>query len=204
MKKMYSVVFVLSLVVMMESAYAQYRVSRWSYGIGGGFFSGQMATSANKIQPAGAAFVRYTAARGVRLELNVAAGQLAGKNRTVYKTTIIPVSVRLLYNSPWRLGSVYPYAYVGAGVLQFQGQRVAGGPVFRTSPKSKGIAGYFPGGVGFQVRLSNSLLLEGSGGFNFTLNDNIDYYFKRDARDAFWSGTLGLTYNLRELVRRKK
>lgn len=176
------------------------QTSRWSFGVGGGGLLGQTVGEkagldiSSKFQPGGYGFVRMTVAPYLQGELNVTAGRLAGTDETPYRTTIIPISLKLVY-SPWELDYVNPYFYTGGGAIHYIAREIGGGPLFTPLVRTKGLAAFIPAGVGLQVRLTDMLALETSAGYNFTLNDNIDYYFKSvgKGRDALWSAMIGIT-----------
>jgi len=184
---------------MVVSGTAQ--TSRWSFGVGGGGLLGQTMgeraglSISSKFQPGAYGFVRFSIMPFIQGELNVTGGRLAGTDETPYRTTIIPVSLKLVY-SPWELDALNPYFYGGGGAIHYIAREIGDGPVFTPLVKTRGLAAFIPVGAGLQVRLTDMLALEASAGYNFSLNDNIDYYFKSagKGRDALWSAMIGITY----------
>lgn len=191
---------VLSQFIVVVSGNAQ-TANPWSFGIGGGGLLGQTVGQrealniSSKFQPGGYGFVRLNVVPFVQGELNLTVGKLAGSEETPYRTTIIPLSLKIVY-SPWELDGVNPYFYGGGGAMRYKGEEVPGGPQFSPLIKTEGLAAFILVGAGLQVRLTDMLALETFSGYNFTLNDNIDYYFKSvgKGRDALWSAMIGITY----------
>jgi outer membrane protein OmpA-like peptidoglycan-associated protein len=199
----YTLIFLLLYTLMERPVVAQFKEPEWSVGFGGGglfgLTEGQRAglTISSKFRPGGYVFLRRGFAKYLQAELSLMAGQLAGSDATPYKTTILPVSLKLIY-SPWELEKVNPYFYAGGGAMQYRIQEVTGGPQFVSYVKTEGFAAFIPAGLGLQIRLNDELSLETVAGYSFTLNDNIDYYFASSGkgRDALWSAMVGVTYTL--------
>jgi outer membrane protein OmpA-like peptidoglycan-associated protein len=93
--------------------------------------------------------------------------------------------------------------YLGGGGLHY---RVTNQPL-SVSPlevKDEGWAGLLIGGLGFEVALTECMILDFSGGANYTLTDNLNYYKSGESKnvldfdnpyDAYFSGALGLIFS---------
>ena len=180
---------------------AQFKDPGLSFGAGGGGFLGQSDDLSagvrvkNKIQLAGRAFLRYGLVRHLQAEVDGGLGQIRGQDVTPYKTTLIPLSFRLLL-SPLELEGFNPYIYAGYGALHYKVQTNPNLNFVNPVPKREGWAGFVPAGAGFQIRMDDNFSLEASGGFNYVFSDNIDYYSGGSQKDALWSAVLGITYTV--------
>lgn len=188
-------------IALAMPAQAQFTDPGLSFGVGGGGFLGQTddfkgsSSVESKIQFAGRAFLRYGLVSHLQAELDGGLGQIVGQTQTNYLTTLIPMSIRLLY-SPWELEAINPYIYAGGGALRYKVEENPQLKPVNPFPRRDGWAAFIPGGLGLQIRLDDNFSLEAAGGFSYTLNDNIDYYFGGSGKDALWSAMLGVTYTV--------
>lgn len=163
--------------------FAQYKNPGWSFGAGGGMFSGQGDDIKNEPQFGGRAFLRFGFAPKFQGEVGAGYGEIGG-SVFGYKTTLIPVDFRILL-SPFELKSVNPYLFVGGGLISYKGTQ---GPV------KDGSVAFIPAGAGLQFRMSNNLSLEVSGAFNYSFIDTLDGIILGPQKDGLWTALLGLTY----------
>ena len=136
----------------------------------------------------------FPLAGNFQMDAGAGYGSLAGIDfsRQNYRTEIIPLDVRLLF-SPVESDSWKPYLYAGAGVFNY---RVTSLPA-SVSPNpvdASGTTGTIPAGVGAEFRLSDGLSLDLSGGVNYSLTDNLNYYKVGDPNDAYYTAGLALIF----------
>lgn len=137
-------------------------------------------------------------------EVGVGYGQLAGDDPSndLWETSLIPADVRFLL-TPFHSSIVNPYGYAGAGYMKWKVKNKPNQDKYASPFKGVAEDGYeyiAPIGLGFEVKLSTSILLDISGGYNFVFNDDIDYYNTVDAKeikgknDGFWNMGIGLVF----------
>ena len=106
-----------------------------------------------------------------------------------YSTDLALGEVRLLF-SPFDYEKWNPYFYAGVGFVRYDLDE----QFLRTNdvePISSGMI--VPVGAGAQYKLSDSMALELSGGYTYTMLDDLNGAILEDGNDAYWSGLLGLT-----------
>jgi len=106
-----------------------------------------------------------------------------------YSTDMALGEVRLLF-SPFDYEKWNPYCYAGVGFVRYDLDE----QFLRTSdvePISSGMI--VPVGVGAQYKLSDSMALELSGGYTYTMLDDLNGAILDKGNDAYWTGLLGLT-----------
>ena len=118
--------------------------------------------------------------------MGAAIGRVAGAE---YTTQIIPIDYRFLL-SPFSFENWNPYLYAGIGALHYDVEQIP--PQTTANAKLKGWTGVIPAGVGVQFKLSDHISFEASGGYNYTLNDELNAVVT-DKKDAYWTYLLGLT-----------
>ncbi len=152
-----------------------------------------------KLSAIGRAFLRIKIVDLFDLEAGAGYGKLAGDdpNNDYWETTLVPADVRLLL-SPFNSKSVSPYGYAGIGYVKWQ---VVDKPTYQTPApvKEDGADLYAPIGLGIEMKITNSLLLDLSGGFNFVFSDDINFYNNIDTptggyNDGFWNLGLSLIF----------
>lgn len=179
-------------VVASTIAHAQEKPNPYGIGVS---FGGSIPTfdiTQHKDFPYGRLFLRYSPSNYTSLEFGAGLGTLEAEDTSFFSSsTIYPVDMRLLIQ-PIKEGKFDPYFYGGIGFLYFN-------PVDRSSqalPRNANreyskITGYFPFGAGAQYFVSDNTAVGLSGGYNFTLSDNLDD-IKTGGNDAFWTITLNL------------
>lgn len=112
------------------------------------------------------------------------------------KTDIIPIDARLKF-TPWAKTAKNwnPYFYLGAGVMHF---KVKSKPDSVVNPQydnlEDGWAGIFPAGLGTEIRLSNSVLMDLNAGVTYTTTDLLNNFVIPDFKDAGLNIGLGLIF----------
>ena len=139
-------------------------------------------------------FGRFELGRAVQMELGAGYGSYAGLDfeRAYYRTEIIPVDARLIFN--FALSDAWnPYFYMGFGGLRY---KVVDFPesVSPKEVKKDGWTGVIPAGLGFEIALAEGVILDISGGANYSLTDDLNYYKQGGPYDAYYSGGLGLVF----------
>jgi outer membrane protein OmpA-like peptidoglycan-associated protein len=152
----------------------------------------------------GRAFLRIKIVDLIDLELGAGYGMLAGDDpvNDYWESRIIPADLKILI-SPFNIKSVNPYCYSGIGFMKWE---VTDEPstTYSTPEVSDkdGFDFYIPIGIGAEVKLTNSLLLDISGGYNHSFTDDLNYYNSIDrtnspgksANDGFWNIGIGLVF----------
>jgi outer membrane protein OmpA-like peptidoglycan-associated protein len=116
----------------------------------------------------------------------VSLGRVAGPQ---YSTQIIPIDYRFVL-SPFSFTNWNLFLYAGFGALHYDVE--AAPPQASANAKLQGWTGVAPGGLGLQIRLDDRISLEASGGFNYTLNDELNAVVAKK-KDAYWNFLVGLT-----------
>lgn len=139
------------------------------------------------------AFLRMELGYAIEAELGGGYGIQQGLDfsENYYQTQLIPIDLRFLIR-PFNSESFNPYLYAGIGALNY---KVKDLPTSQQpdDAKGEGWTGNVPVGLGFEFGLSESLILDLSGGVTYTFTDDINY-FARGAKDAYATVGLGLTF----------
>lgn len=147
----------------------------------------------------GRAFLRIELVNLIDLEVGAGYGLLSGDDpiNDLWETNIIPADVRFLL-SPFDSKIINPYGYAGVGFLKWT---VNDKPLYLTPAPSddSGFDLYVPLGFGFEIAVSNSLLIDINGGYNYVFSDDLNYYNNIDskvggANDGFWNAGIGLVF----------
>lgn len=144
-------------------------------------------------------FLRFELSNYWQLEINGGYGRLIGDGgnyyppSSYYKTAIIPIELRALY-TPFDLENWNPYFYLGFGALNYYvlDQPAAKSP---NTVDGSGMTGVIPIGIGTEIKLSNSVALDVSAGYNLSLTDNLNYYKIKTMTDGYISFGLGLSFS---------
>ncbi len=137
---------------------------------------------------------RFELGGDFQMELGVGYGSLAGFDfeGDYYRTEIIPVDGRLLLNlaedETWN-----PYLYAGIGGLFY---KVTNLPM-SVSPKSvnkNGTTGIVPAGLGAEIKLSDFVTIDLSGGVNYSFTDDLNYYMAGTPKDVYYTGAIGFNF----------
>ena len=132
-------------------------------------------------------------------EIGAGFGQLQGFDfdNNLWRTNLIPIDLRLIF-SPFDSDVWNPYVYGGVGALYFNIDKPPSDPYFNAT-ENNGWATMFPVGGGFEIGLSNEIILDISGGYTFTLTDNLNGYNNKVRNedfgyDGYFNLGLGLTF----------
>lgn len=135
----------------------------------------------------------------VEMEVGGGFGRLAGIDtvKNNWWTTIIPVDFRVIL-SPFDMDVWSPYLYGGVGGMYFNNDDPPSEPF--NNGKEEGWTTIFPVGGGFEVALSEAITLDFSGGYTFTLSDDLNKYNNRNIPnaegnyDGYYSAGIGLIF----------
>ena len=154
-----------------------------------------------KFSGLGRLFLRFEpGTQYIEFEVGGGFGRLAGldSDNKNWWTYIIPLDLRLIV-SPFDMDVWNPYIYGGVGEMYFNNDK-APTVVSPKETKKDGWATIFPIGGGFEVALSDALTLDFSGGYTFTLSDDINGYNNLDVPgtegnyDGYYNFGIGLIF----------
>jgi len=204
-KKVVFLALVVLLAVSSNSSVAQLNDYKVKGGVQGFALLPIVDFPNEDIQPSylGRAFARIKVIDLFDAELGLGYGVLAGDDPSPeeWETSILPIDVRLLF-SPFDAKTVNPYGYAGIGYI-FWEVKDKPDQINYSSPypniKEDGNQFFIPIGLGLEVKLSNSLLLDISGGYNHVFSDDIEFYNTIDSpikgdNDGYWQAGLGLVF----------
>ena len=138
-----------------------------------------------KLSGLGRLFLRFELGTEiVEMEVGGGFGRLAGLDsaNNNWWTYIIPLDARIIL-SPFNMDVWNPYAFGGAGGMYFNNDKEPS--VNSPAPtKKNGWTTIFPVGAGFEVALSDALLLDFNGGYTFTMSDDLNGYNNLDIPTA--------------------
>ncbi|MGA9117183.1 MAG: OmpA family protein [Bacteroidota bacterium] len=180
------VLLLAALILASGDGLAQFRDQGLGGGIGFGQTFGQTELRDRTGKFHARAFLRYGIVEHLQGEFGVGLGRVGGVQFT---TQIIPVDYRFVV-SPFSFESWNPFLYAGFGALHFDAEKLPPNPT--AGAKEKGWTGYAPGGLGLQFRLDDNAILELSGGYNYTLTDDLNGVLLEE-KDAFFNYQIGLT-----------
>ncbi len=148
----------------------------------------------------GRGLVRIELTRLLDFELGAGYGRLAGVDYLddYWQTDLIPFDTRILF-SPLISDSWNPYLYFGIGYLKWEVKDKPLSPSPFKYINDNGWDFFIPGGLGFEVALSDVIALDFTAGYNYTFTDNLNYYNNKDAKgnrqnDGYWNGGIGITF----------
>jgi outer membrane protein OmpA-like peptidoglycan-associated protein/opacity protein-like surface antigen len=126
-------------------------------------------------------------------------GRLAGvdtQNKNWW-TYIIPFDFRFIL-SPFEMDVWNPYLYGGAGGMYFSVDKMPSVPSPQET-KENGWTGIFPVGGGFEIGLSDAFIIDISGGYTYTLSDDLNGYNNKvegtdRANDGYFNVGIGFTF----------
>ncbi|MCP5061015.1 MAG: OmpA family protein [Ignavibacteriae bacterium] len=204
MQKKYLILTLLFTVLFSSFSFAQFNDYTVKGGIQGlGILPDtDFANDDIKASYLGRALVRIKLAYIMDVEVGAGYGMVAGDdpspNGDFWESSIMPVDLRLLF-SPFNAALVNPYFYAGGGLLIWE---VLDKPIYASPAVSEesGTDFFVPVGGGFEVKLSNGLLLDLTAGYTFAYTDDLNYYNNIDsdskgANDGYWAFGLGLIYS---------
>jgi outer membrane protein OmpA-like peptidoglycan-associated protein/opacity protein-like surface antigen len=135
----------------------------------------------------------------VEMEAGGGFGRLAGIDtaKNNWWTYMIPIDLRVIL-SPFDMDVWSPYLYGGVGAMYFNNDDPPSDAF--NNGKEEGWTTMFPVGGGFEVALSEAITLDFSGGYTFTLSDDLNKYNNRDIPntegnyDGYYSAGIGLIF----------
>jgi outer membrane protein OmpA-like peptidoglycan-associated protein len=149
-----------------------------------------------KLAYLGRALVRFEFFTEVlEVEIGAGFGQLQGVdfNNELWRTNLIPVDLRLIL-SPFDMDVWNPYAYGGVGGLYYTIDKTPSVPSPKEPSGGDEWTTIFPIGGGFEIGLSEALILDVTGGYTFTQTDDLNAYNNGGAKDGYFNLGLGLTF----------
>jgi outer membrane protein OmpA-like peptidoglycan-associated protein len=137
----------------------------------------------------------------VETEIGAGFGQLRGVDfdNQEWNTNMIPIDLRFIL-SPFDMDVWDPFVYAGAGGLYFDNdKKPTTVPPDRMPEKEKGWTAFFPVGGGFDVAVSDAVLLDFSAGYTFTLTDDLNGYnnkvnFEEETYDGYYQAGIGIIF----------
>lgn len=145
---------------------------------------------ASKNSILGRVFARFELSRALGLEIGAGYGYLWGEKDQYmreFETTLMTFGPRLLIQ-PFNAKSINPYLYVGAEGLMWENDKPAD-----WNPEGDGLAMVIPLGIGTEIALSKTVLLDIGFGYNYSLTDYL--YSNESDNDGYWNvgGSLAFT-----------
>ena len=200
---------VLTLIVSSGSVFAQFNDYKAKFGIqlngilpDTEFDKDMKPSNADfKFSYLGRAYVRFELiTHVVETEIGGGFGRLSGVDTTnqTWRSYVIPFDLRFII-SPFEMDVWNPYAYGGIGIMYFKNDTKPSYP----SPNpvnEEGWTGIFPVGAGVEIGLSDALCLDISGGYTFTLTDDLNGFNNKNlpkvngSNDGYYNLGLGLTF----------
>jgi len=127
-------------------------------------------------------------------------GRLAGVDfdNNNWWTYIVPFDFRFIL-SPFEMDVWNPYIYGGAGGMYFTVDKMPSVPS-PNDTKESGWTGIFPVGGGFEIGISDAFIIDISGGYTFTLSDDLNGYNNKNiegtdkANDGYFNVGIGFTF----------
>jgi outer membrane protein OmpA-like peptidoglycan-associated protein/opacity protein-like surface antigen len=211
MKKLNYIIVLVGLAVLSQPTFAQFNDYATKFGLQiNGLLpdtefdkAGIPENADSKFSYLGRLFMRFELGTKI-LEAEVGAGygSLSGVDFTnsEWKTTIIPLDLRLIL-SPFQTKGWNPYVFAGIGYLNYnvETKPVSISPIQGDDLKDNDWAPFIPLGLGIEFALSETILLDVSGGYTYTFTDNLNYYNNINAysestvNDGYFAAGIGLT-----------
>ena len=127
-------------------------------------------------------------------------GRLAGVDteNNNWWTYIVPFDFRFIL-SPFEMDVWNPYLYGGAGGMYVSVDKMPSVPSPQET-KENGWTGIFPVGGGFEIGISDAFIIDISGGYTYTLSDDLNGYNNKDAEetdrayDGYFNVGIGFTF----------
>jgi len=140
-------------------------------------------------------FLRFELSDLFNGEFGVGYAKFSGNdyNNGTYESTGIPIDLRLLI-TPFDAESLNPYLYLGAGVLHLGLDKAPISVAVQGAGGDDGFYAHFPFGIGTEIKLSDSWLLDVAVGADYTLSERLNGYKIEDFNDAWFNVGVGITY----------
>lgn len=210
MKKATYLIALALLLFYSGNSYSQFK----NYGMKGGVqFNGVMPLSEfdSKFSFIGRGYLDFELSPVYAIELGVGygkfntddtfnehnhGGQNTGEEGHEVKTDIIPIDARLKI-TPWSdtKGDWNPYFFAGLGLLNYSVKETPGTDVSpQYNEKQKGWTGFIPVGVGTEIRLGKTVMLDVNLGAGYTFTDLLNNFVIEDYKDSWLQGGVGLAF----------
>jgi len=179
----------LGLALLARPARAEFGVEGgmgWNGGLRGGSLLGSTEFD-DSVGPTFFGYLRRGIAAKWQGEAAAGYGRLAGTN---YDSDMALGEARILF-SPLNHERLNPYIYSGFGVLRYD---LAKEHLRTPDSDAIGWGATVPIGTGIQCRIFDSVVLELSGGYTYTMLDDINGAALEKGNDVFWNLTVGLTF----------
>ncbi|MBI9070027.1 MAG: OmpA family protein [Melioribacteraceae bacterium] len=195
MKKiLFTILSIVLLISFSSNSFAQ--LKDYKAKIGGQFSllfpnTDESTYDASKTSMMGRAFARFELSRILGLEIGAGYGYLWGEKDQYmreFETSLITFGPRLLLQ-PFSLKSVNPYVYVGVEGLLWSNDKPQ-----KWNSEEDGFATVIPLGIGTEIALSKSVLVDLGFGYNYSFTDYL-YSSESDA-DGYWNLSLGLAFTI--------
>lgn len=142
---------------------------------------------------------------GDYFDVELGGGYMKWKQKDQYNSAVtdenlevdmIPIDIRLRIEPFARkMKHVNPYMYLGGGVVNHKLKKNPTAPVYShpyDSTEIDGWVGFFPVGLGLEIRLAKQLLLDLSAGTAYTLSDKVNNIIIGDPKDGWFNYGIGL------------
>ncbi|MGH1362968.1 MAG: OmpA family protein [Calditrichia bacterium] len=183
------------VVLLTTSMMAQLRTRGVALGLAGGPTIGDLDFGRDeKFGIQASAFIRHSILGPVEGQITGNfLGKLTSEDTNPYTTDINSGDYRLLVRLFWT-EYFSPYIYGGAGGVYYE---VSEAPaVIDATLESSGWVPYGTGGGGFQLKITDIVSLDLSGGYHLTNSDALNQNASSDGNDGWFSGMGGLTFTL--------
>ncbi|MCB9250396.1 MAG: outer membrane beta-barrel protein [Ignavibacteriales bacterium] len=139
----------------------------------------------------GRGFLKYEIAPSLETEFGIGIANLAGEDKVKdkWETYLIPADLRFSF-SPFTSEVYSPYLYGGIGLLRWNVVKLPKDEVNKKSGWNSAI----PIGAGVEFKLSSDVILDISGGYNFTSTDYLNNYNNKKSNDGYFNFGFGFTF----------
>jgi outer membrane protein OmpA-like peptidoglycan-associated protein len=191
------ILILLLSLIPYRSIYSQFHDYSVKYGIQAHLMqpSTEFDNDAYRLSLFGRGFLRIELNSYLETELGVGIGELNGKdpNNKNWSTLIFPTDLRLVF-SPFASNNSSPYIYSGLGLLKWNLSDLPSITNSQNPSEENGWNLSIPLGGGIEIKLSEEILLDISGGYTFALTDDLNFYNSPDVKDGFFDLGIGLTF----------
>ncbi len=194
------IVITLLILAVNKSNFAQVSDYSLKYGIQGHLLAQdtEFPNHPYNTSPFLRGFFRFPLISVFDVEIGAGYGALnaVDNNEHKWRTNLVPADLRIVLNL--FTGETWEFVvYGGGGILRWNVQEK---PITKSpsDTKSSGWHGFIPLGGGLEFAVSDNVLFNLSGGYNFTFTDDLNYYnnwtSNSTTNDGYFNGGLGLTF----------
>ena len=193
----FSAVFLFAFFFLSGTSNAQFKDITWKAGLqlNNMFPLNEFSLSNGvRISPLVRGYFRYGLSNYFTAEAGLGYGSYNGVDDkgNNYSTSLLPIDLRLLY-TPFDLENFNPYFFGGIGLLNYNASTKT--PMVSPNPvDASGWTGILSAGIGTEIKLSESVLLDLSASMHYALSDNINAYKIVQYNDAFLNVGVGITF----------